>query len=61
MEGLEPESAPADSDGDGMPDDWEQAHDLDPGDDTDHARVMPSGYTAIEEYVNQVAADLVPM
>jgi len=54
MEGLTPGRPPRDSDNDGMPDAWEQAHRLNPRLD-DSAKVMPSGYTAIEEYVNQLA------
>lgn len=55
MEGLTPEAAPVDSDGDGMPDAWETAWGLDPDDDSDSTTVMPSGYTAIEDYVNERA------
>ena len=39
-----------------MPDDWETAHGLDPKDPSDHGKAMPSGYTAIEEYANELAA-----
>jgi hypothetical protein len=46
---------PIDSDDDGIPDAWETAHGLDPRDPRDHARVMPSRYTAIEEYLNELA------
>ena len=34
------------------------AHGLDPRDGSDHRKVMPSGYTAIEEYCNERAARL---
>ena len=34
------------------------ARGLNPADGTDHAKVMPSGYTAIEEYCNERAARL---
>ncbi len=54
MEGLTPGLAPLDSDGDGMPDDWEKKIGLDPAKD-DSAKVMPSGYTAIEMYLNELA------
>ena len=57
MEGLKPGPPPKDSDGDGMPDEWEKAHGLDPAKD-DSAKVMKSGYTAIEEYVNELAEAL---
>jgi hypothetical protein len=59
LEGLARGEAPRDSDNDGMPDTWEQAHRLSKDDGTDHAKVMPSGYTAIEEYVNERAEALV--
>ena len=41
-----------------MADDWEAEHGLDPADGDDHATAMPSGYTAIEEYVNELAVEL---
>jgi hypothetical protein len=59
MAGLVAAAPPADADGDGMADAWELAHGLSPTDASDHRRVMASGYTAIEEYVNELAADLV--
>jgi len=55
MRGLTPTQPPEDSDSDGMPDDWEASHGLDPADGTDHRRIMTSGYTAIEEYCNERA------
>ncbi|MBZ5715810.1 pectate lyase family protein [Nannocystis pusilla] len=55
LAGLSPGTAPADGDHDGMPDAWESDHGLDPADGDDHATVMPSGYTAIEEYINERA------
>jgi pectate lyase len=59
MEGLTPASPPPDADGDGMPDAWEAANGLDPNDGGDSTTTMPSGYTAIEEYVNCRAHELV--
>jgi pectate lyase len=59
MVGLAPTSPPTDADGDGMADAWELAHGLDPTDGTDHSKVMASGYTAIEEYVNGLADAIV--
>ena len=44
-----------DSDADGMPDAWERALRLNAS-TNDHNTKMPSGYTAIEEYCNQMAA-----
>jgi len=58
MKGLTAGKAPLDSDNDGMPDDWEEAHLLDKTRD-DSARQMPSGYTAIEEYINELAEKLI--
>ncbi len=59
MEGLIPGEPLPDGDDDGMPDAWEMEHGLDPSDGSDHATVMPSGYTAIESYLHQRAAALV--
>ena len=59
MAGLSPTAAPPDLDGDGMSDQWELENDLDPKDGSDHSKVMPSGYTAIEVYINQIADGLV--
>lgn len=43
-----------DSDGDGMPDDWEKAHGLDPSDPADRNVIAISGYTMLEEYLNSI-------
>jgi hypothetical protein len=58
LEGLEREKAVPDSDGDGIPDDWEEARGLDKRNPNDCTRVMASGYTAIEEYINERADSL---
>ncbi|MEM7052804.1 MAG: pectate lyase precursor [Acidobacteriota bacterium] len=55
LDGLTPTTPPQDNDNDGMADAWEQQRGLDPGDGSDHRTVMPSGYTAIEEYINGLA------
>jgi len=55
LEGLVPGEAPADEDADGMADAWELRNGLDPTDGSDHATVQPSGYTAIETYINELA------
>jgi len=47
--------APADSDHDGMPDAWEIAHGLNPYDPSDRNVVDASGYTKLEEYLNELA------
>ena len=49
--------APDDSDADGMPDDWERAHGLDPNDDADGPAVAANGYTNVEIYLNELAGD----
>jgi hypothetical protein len=51
---LKSSPAPADADHDGMPDDWETQHGLNPRDAADAKRVAPSGYTAVEEYLNSL-------
>ncbi len=58
MLGLTPTQAPLDSDGDGMPNDWENTHGLNPNNGNDHNTVMPSGYTAIEDYINGLASTM---
>lgn len=68
MEGLTPGQPPRDSDGDGMPDEWEGAHGLNPNDPTDAGKSVAAGaskgdrhrgYTYIEFYINERADDLV--
>ena len=42
-----------DSDGDGLPDDWEKAHGLNPNDASDASGDLNSdGYTNIEDFIN---------
>jgi hypothetical protein len=48
-------TAPLDSDGDGIPDEWEIAHHLDPHDASDAAKTNSDGYSNLEVYVNSVA------
>ena len=59
LQGLTPGVPPTDADKDGIADDWEGAHRLNATDPDDHATVMSSGYTAIEEYVNELSVALV--
>jgi pectate lyase len=48
-------SAPADADKDGMPDDWEKAHGLDPANAQDrNGDADKNGYTNLEEYLNNL-------
>jgi pectate lyase len=48
--------APADSDQDGMPDDWEKAHGLDPKSGADGSQDQDrDGWTNVEEYLNELA------
>lgn len=50
--------APADRDGDGMPDAWESGRGLDPDDPADGAADSDrDGYTNLEEYLNSLVAD----
>jgi len=47
--------APTDTDHDGMPDDWEKAHSLNPEDPADGSQdVNGDGYTNVEEYLNSL-------
>jgi len=52
---LKSASPPQDSDGDGMPDDWEKQHDLDADSPADaSADADRDGYTNLEEYLNGI-------
>lgn len=51
---LESQPAPADTDGDGMPDEWEIANGLDPNDPADGNRYNDEGYTMVEVYINSL-------
>jgi hypothetical protein len=58
LAGLKATTPSADADGDGIPDAWEREHGLNPNDAADNTRLMPSRYTAIEEYCHELAARL---
>jgi hypothetical protein len=69
LEGLTPGKAPVDTDDDGMSDQWETAHGLNPKDSADANKIVPAGgsegdrhqaYTYIEFYINELADNLVP-
>ena len=47
--------APVDTDRDGIPDAWETAHQLNPGDPADATKRDASGYTSLEVYLNSLA------
>ncbi len=48
-------SGPVDADHDGMADDWERLHKLDPENPNDHSTIIEgSAYTALESYINSL-------
>lgn len=52
---LKSNTAPVDSDNDGMPDSWERSHKLNPTDPSDSAADKnKDGYTNLEEYLNSI-------
>ena len=55
---LNSAAAPTDTDGDGMPDEWETQHGLNPKDATDANLTGEGGYTNIEVYMNSLVADI---
>ncbi|MBR1388867.1 MAG: pectate lyase, partial [Prevotella sp.] len=55
---LKSEEAPADTDGDGIPDEWEQANGLEPNDPADGAETAEEGYTNLEVYLASLVADI---
>jgi hypothetical protein len=53
---LKSRPAPADTDGDGMPDDWERSNGLDPKNPADGPVAKDvGGYTNVERYLNSLA------
>ena len=46
--------APADTDHDGMPDEWESKNGLDPKNPDDGNKVAADGYTMLEKYINNI-------
>ena len=55
---LNSDTAPADTDGDGMPDEWESAHGLNPNDGSDGSAYDSNGYTNLENYINSLVAHI---
>lgn len=55
---LKSTAAPLDTDRDGMPDDWERAHGLDPNNPDDRNDTDVEGYTMLEVYMNGLVADI---
>lgn len=57
---LKSQAAPKDSDGDGIPDEWESAHGLNPSNSSDGSSLAPdgSGYTWLELYMNSLVCEI---
>ena len=55
---LNSTEAPTDSDIDGMPDEWEKQHGLNPNDPKDGNQIGEGGYTNLEIYLNELVADI---
>ena len=49
---------PVDTDGDGIPDSWEEEHGLDPNNAEDGKIVAEDGYTNLEHYLNSLVEDI---
>ena len=52
-------TAPTDTDHDGMPDTWEDAHSLNKNEPGDAAQITSTGYSNLENYLNTLAGDTV--
>jgi hypothetical protein len=50
--------APLDTDNDGMPDDWETAHKLDPAKANPNGKSLSTAYDNIEVYINSLVQDI---
>ena len=55
---LNSDTPPADSDGDGMPDEWETANGLNPSDSSDGVMMDSEGYTNLEHYLNSLVTSI---
>lgn len=51
---LESTPPPTDTDHDGMPDQWERQHTLNPNDPSDRNDITSDGYTMLEKYLNSL-------
>ncbi|HUP77118.1 MAG TPA: PhoPQ-activated protein PqaA family protein [Pirellula sp.] len=70
LEGLMPVEASQDTDGDGMPDNWERSHGLNPKDAADAVKIVGEStsdgkrhqnYSYVEFYLNELADQLLPV
>ena len=55
---LKSEAAPLDTDGDGMPDAWEDANGLDKNNASDGKTIGADGYSNLERYMNSIVAEI---
>lgn len=55
---LASKPASVDTDGDGMPDEWEKANGLDPNNGNDGKVVTKDGYTNLEHYINSLVEEI---
>ena len=56
---LDPGTLPQDSDGDGIPDEWESKYGMDPKKYSDsYQSTLVTGYTNLEVYLNEIVAHL---
>jgi pectate lyase len=58
---LDAGTAPLDTDGDGMPDAWELANNLNPTNASDRNLTDANGYTRLENYLNSLASAAFPI
>lgn len=55
---LKSSAAKTDTDGDGIPDEWETANGLDPNDAADGAKATSAGFTNLEVYINSLVSHI---